>query len=96
MFDRLIHADWSKHNRKRWAATARRVGGIWEVGAPERAGIFVEILQRAFDAAERDRVLLGFDFPIGLPEAYGDETGVRGFVDFWSFSGLTPVRNSLR
>ncbi|RYF96480.1 MAG: DUF429 domain-containing protein, partial [Caulobacteraceae bacterium] len=72
----------SKHSRKRWAATARRVGSSWEVSAPERVGLVQEFLHQAFASAGHDRVLLGFDFPIGLPEAYGVQTGARGFVDF--------------
>ncbi|MXP65879.1 DUF429 domain-containing protein [Roseomonas sp. M0104] len=79
MFDQLIHADWSVSPRKRWAATAVRQAGHWVVKAPALVGPAEAFLDRAFAAAARQRVLLGFDFPIGVPAAYGARTGLRSF-----------------
>lgn len=72
-FPRLVHADWSVDRRKRFAAEAVWTGGTWRVQAPARVGDdFVDRLLAG-------PVLAGFDFPIGLPDAYGRNTG---FADF--------------
>ncbi len=80
MFDRLIHADWSVTASKRWMATAERSATGWAVGAPELVGTSEALLNQAFqNAAAGRRVLAGFDFPIGVPTAFGT---VTGFDDF--------------
>lgn len=72
-FTRLVHADWSVDRRKRFAAGAEWSGGRWLVRAPVRVGDdFVDRLMAG-------PVLAGFDFPIGLPDAYGRRSG---FADF--------------
>jgi Protein of unknown function (DUF429) len=86
MFDRLIHADWSVSKHKRWAATARRHGGQWQI---ESAPVKVDLpsfLDEAFEHRHQ-RVLLGFDFPIGLPEAYCKRTDLGKFKDALSMLG---------
>jgi hypothetical protein len=79
MFDLLIHADWSVSAGKRWVASAARRDGGWTVEAPEPVGLSAVFLDKAFDAGAIRRVLLGFDFPIGVPSAYGVRTGFRNF-----------------
>ena len=80
MFDLLIHADWSVAPKKRWMAVAERQTTGWAVGAPELVGKSEVFLDRAFlDAAAGRRVLGGFDFPIGVPAAYGAVTGFKDF-----------------
>jgi hypothetical protein len=79
MFDRLAHADWSVDPRKRWVATARRSGREWAVEAPALLGSTEAFLGSAFEDAGHQRLLLGFDFPIGMPSAYGATTGFDGF-----------------
>jgi hypothetical protein len=79
MFDRLIHADWSVNAGKRWAATAERRGGTWIVQGPSLVAPGGAFLDGAFETAQQQRVLLGFDFPIGVPLAYGSQTGFRDF-----------------
>lgn len=79
MFDILYHADWSVDPGKRWAAVARREGGGWRVDGPgpvPDAGAFCRTL---LEEAGRASVLAGFDFPIGLPAAYGASTGFPNF-----------------
>lgn len=79
MFERLIHCDWSKDSKKRWMATAERTGNGWVVHSPESvpdASVFLD--QWLFAGY---RVLAGFDFPIGLPEAYGRRTGYGSFLE---------------
>ncbi len=81
MFDRMIHADWSVSAGKRWAATAVRDFGGWVVNAPALVGPSQEFVDRAFEIALQQRLLIGFDFPIGVPSAYGSQTGFLGFRD---------------
>lgn len=81
MFDSLVHADWSVDPRKRWASAARREGGQWTVGAPFQIVSTAAFLEDAFADARSGRRLLGFDFPIGMPSAYGALTGFDGFKD---------------
>jgi len=87
VFDQLIHADWSVSPRKRWAATAVRQAGCWVVEAPALVGSAEALLERAFAAAVWQRVLLGFDFPIGVPATYGAQTGIRSFRELLPLLG---------
>jgi hypothetical protein len=81
MFDLLIHSDWSVSAAKRWAASAARRDDRWTVEAPEPVGLSAIFLDYAFAVAATQRVLLGFDFPIGVPSAYGVQTGFRDFKE---------------
>ncbi|MCZ8105787.1 MAG: hypothetical protein O9972_48870 [Burkholderiales bacterium] len=77
MFDVVMHADWSLSPKKRWFARADRIGAGYLLGAPSLVGERPAFLA---DAATSGRTtLIGFDFPIGLPEAYGR---AMGFSDF--------------
>jgi hypothetical protein len=80
MFDELVHSDWSVNPRKRWMASAQRRTAGWIVGAPKLVGATGVMLDTAFSAASDGRcMLLGFDFSIGVPAAYGCRTGLRNF-----------------
>ena len=82
MYDRLIHADWSVAAKKRWMAVAERRESRWHVQEPVLVGSVTCMLDTAFSAAlNGQRVLLGFDFPIGVPKAYGALTGLTDFRD---------------
>lgn len=77
----LLHADWSVSPAKRWAARARSTASGWVVEAVEQVRDCPELV-RSLVAAARDQVVLaGFDFPIGVPEAYGRQTGLPSFPD---------------
>ena len=68
-YERVIHADWSASPRKQWAATAVRAKTGWIVGVPKKVvhtGLFLDDLLNG-----PEPTLAGFDFPIGLPEFYG-------------------------
>ncbi len=79
--DVLIHADWSVDRKKRWMCKADRGSGRWVVDRPSVVCDVPKFIDAAFEQASERRVLLGFDFPIGLPEAYGAQTGFSGFAD---------------
>ncbi len=68
------HADWSVDGRKRWMAVARRMGAVWRLAAPVSVGDPATLLHRL---RETDgAVLLGADFPIGLPRDYAAAHGI--------------------
>src|SRR5258705_389802 len=76
-YTRLVHSDWSISSRKRWAATAVREKTGWRVEAPTRVGdteLFLNYLREG-----PGLTLSGFDFPIGLPESYGQKTRLADF-----------------
>jgi hypothetical protein len=79
MFERLIHADWSAHNKKKWMTSAERAPQGWQVAAPR----LVPCAPEFFDCwlFSGRRVLTGFDFPIGVPTAFGKRTGFRNFPE---------------
>jgi hypothetical protein len=81
LFDILLHADWSVAAKKQQMCCASRVAGRWSVNAPVAVGNSEPFLDAVFGLADNHRVLLGFDFPIGLPVAYGAKTP---FADFRS------------
>jgi hypothetical protein len=76
MFDLLIHADWSANEAsKRQMAVAERASVGWQVTDVKQVPPnFLEV-----QLFGKKRVLAGFDFPIGLPAAYGKQTGFRDF-----------------
>lgn len=83
---RLWHADWSVSPGKRWWCQARHgPSGRWRIGAPRRVGPVDAWVQDLRDAVGRgERVALGLDVPLGLPEAWVTRAGAtpwRGFRD---------------
>lgn len=77
----VAHADWGVSPKKRWVAVATLGGdGLYEVEAPRPVGLTGTTAQRMHAAATPAApVLLGFDFPIGLPMAYAARVGVDSF-----------------
>ncbi|MEO8392746.1 MAG: hypothetical protein ABI700_07120 [Chloroflexota bacterium] len=77
---RVIHADWSANPRKRWMAEAvLGADGRYTAQAPKLirdAGLF---MLTAVTAAAGG-VLIGFDFPIGLPLNYARKAGIDQFL----------------
>jgi len=78
-FSRIVHADWSKDAKKRWVAAARRRDNSWYMEVPRPVGNISHFLDELF--AEPSPTLAGFDFPIGLPHAYGRRTTLVNFPD---------------
>lgn len=81
-FDLIVHADWSSHPRKRWMCMASRDESVaYHVSSPERVGDLDTFWERLNDRASGGRILVGFDFPIGLPAAYARRAGIDDFKD---------------
>lgn len=88
LFTRLVHSDWSTSPRKRWAAAAVREKPGWRVDAPTQVGdtdLFLHYLRE-----EPYTTLAGFDFPIGLPDSYGEKTGLGDFCNALDAFGRGP------
>lgn len=84
-FARLVHADWSTHAGKRWVAEASREGGQWEVSAPYLVGEVTLFLDELLIGPQP--ALAGFDFPIGLPASFGNQTEFSSFGEAISALG---------
>ena len=75
----VAHADWSMHAAKRWMACAvvRPEGYLALPPAP--VGALESFWTRLGAAAPSGSILIGFDFPIGLPAAYAERVGIADF-----------------
>lgn len=79
----IVHADWGSHSAKRWMAKAELVGTTYQVKPPERVGDLANYLQRMKSmTVSGGSILLGFDFPIGLPYAYAQQAEIENFLDW--------------
>lgn len=79
----IVHADWGSNPRKRWMCVASLDDGDqYLIHAPEVVGGTEDLIRRLVARAQGDRVLVGFDFPIGIPRAYAELAGVDSFPDF--------------
>jgi len=84
----VVHADWGSNPKKRWMCVAGRQGdGSYRVSAPEPVGEAASLLDRLTHRSGDGPVLVGFDFPIGLPEAYARRAGIQGFREVLSALG---------
>lgn len=86
--DLIIHADWGSIPRKRWMCVAKRVGLGYEVNAPEPVGELETFWERIVALAGGGSVVVGFDFPIGLPSSYAHNAGISSFIDALMRFGL--------
>jgi hypothetical protein len=83
----IVHADWGSTPGKRWVCRATPTDdGGYEAHAPELAGDPGTLLSRLL-GQHTSGVLLGFDFPIGLPVACARRIGVSRFPDFLRAAG---------
>lgn len=77
----IAHADWSMAPSKRWLALALPTGRGWTAQPPQPVGDLHTLLPHLLHLAGPDTaVLLGVDFPIGLPLAYAQRAGVDDFL----------------
>jgi len=87
-YQRLVHADWSTSPRKRWAATPVRTDVGWLAEAATPVGDTKVFLDNLLIGSQP--TLGGFDFPIGVPEFYGQATGFGGFSEALAEFGSGP------
>jgi hypothetical protein len=77
----VAHADWSVHPGKRWMARAvRRPGGGYLALPPAPVGALDGFFAGLAAGAGPGAILVGFDFPIGLPAAYARRAGIDHFA----------------
>lgn len=75
----IISADWSKDESKRWMGRAELRPGdaSYRVYPPEPVGEIGSLVDRLTDQLPSGGTLmLGFDFPIGIPQAYAAKAGL--------------------
>lgn len=77
----VAHADWSIDPRKRWMCVAHNEGDGYALAACEPVGPADSLLDRLRERAGGGTILVGFDFPIGLPLAFARRAGVAAFTD---------------
>ena len=78
----VAHCDWSKDPKKRWMAVAVQNNDRWALGNPEPVVEASKLFQKLDIQRQEDgAILVGFDFPIGIPARYG---ALTGFPDFKS------------
>jgi hypothetical protein len=78
--DLVVSADWSKSDSKRWMARAELQpdNNSYRVFPPEPVGQIDTLFDRLIaQSSLRATILLGLDFPIGLPRAYATTAGLR-------------------
>lgn len=77
----VVVADWSTDEKKRWMVRAERDdSGAYVVFPPEPVGDVDTFIQRLREqVADTDGVLVGFDFPIGLPAAFARKASINSF-----------------
>lgn len=73
-FNRLVHSDWSVSPAKRWTAVALPSQEGWLIERLTPTLPSEQLLDDLFKPSMR--TLAGFDFPIGLPLAYLERTGL--------------------
>jgi hypothetical protein len=77
----VAHADWSVDARKRWLARATLLpDGRYRATGPQPVRPLDSLLKRLEAEAGAGPILLGFDFPIGLPRAYAELRRIGDFV----------------
>ena len=78
----VVHADWSANPNKRWMVRGTLEGNRYVAHAPEPVGEPSTLVERLHRLARRHTILMGFDFPMGLPRVYAERAGVEGFVEW--------------
>jgi hypothetical protein len=69
--DLVVAADWSTIETKRWMVRGERVGDGYVVSPPEPVGDHKSLVKRLRRTLpDGHGLLIGFDFPIGLPVEY--------------------------
>jgi hypothetical protein len=77
----VVAADWSKDSKKRWMVRSElQSGGSYLVFPPEPVGEINHLLSRLRESVGKDgHVLIGFDFPVGLPREFASRANLTTF-----------------
>jgi hypothetical protein len=84
----VVHADWSTDHKKRWLARAVLDGDVYRVAVPEPVGDVSSVFTRHSRIAGSRAMVMGFDFPIGIPDAYAGVAQVSSFPELLLLLGL--------
>lgn len=84
----VAHADWSSDPRKRWMSVAHRHSDSYELSQPEPVGEAGSLFSRLAERADGGSIVIGADFPIGLPAAYAKAAGIERFLDVLPLFGM--------
>jgi Protein of unknown function (DUF429) len=76
----VAHADWSMRPEKRWMAAATLRANGYLTDAPTLVGPLESFWTRLATIAGAGPIVVGFDFPIGLPAAYAARAGIEDFL----------------
>jgi hypothetical protein len=78
----IVHADWSKNPRKRWMARGEWKTGAWHLEGPDPVPEkgWLDSLREEADRLD-GALVVGVDFPIGVPSAYAEKAGIVSFRD---------------
>lgn len=85
--DLVVHADWGASPGKRQKAVAERENENYVLRSPEGVEDVSAFRDRLAQQSANSRVVVGFDFPIGIPEKYAQRTGISSFPDALSKFG---------
>ena len=89
----VVHADWSINPDKRWMASAEFTGDHYLVQPTELVGDLSNFLNRMVNwAGTGGCVLIGLDYPIGLPYTYAQLAGISNFCSALSVFGKDEWR----
>jgi hypothetical protein len=77
----VVAADWSKDSKKRWMVRSElQSSGSYVVFPPEPVGEINLLISRLRKSVATDGcVLVGFDFPIGLPREFASRANLKTF-----------------
>ena len=80
---RIVHCDWSTNANKRWMTIATLNENTYVIDNPILVGNLNTFFNRMKNGIkENGRVLIGFDFPIGVPAAYAHQIPNFNFLHF--------------
>jgi predicted HAD superfamily Cof-like phosphohydrolase len=88
---KIVHCDWGSGEEKRAICIASRQQDGWKVERIENAGDPLTLVHRMRSGMQRhERLVIGFDFVIGYPVAFGRRAQLNSFLDAIPNFGAGP------
>jgi hypothetical protein len=78
----VYHADWGSDSRKRWFSKAVLTDDGYRAYSPALVEDHIGFISRLRRETGTGGVILGFDFPIGIPERYAARVAITAFKPF--------------